>query len=89
MTVDAKGKKVMNNTKKLGSTLMKAFLKEVTEFCDPSSKADWSKKPHQQLIYDTVDGGSSIGLISLNTEQIPREELENFSDISIALPSMV
>ena len=49
MTFDAKGKRIMNNTRQLGSTLMKAFLKEVGEFCDPSSQADWSKKPHQQV----------------------------------------
>ena len=49
MVVDEKGKSMRNNTKKLGSTLMKAFLREVDEFCDPSTQADWSKKPHQQV----------------------------------------
>ena len=37
------------NTTKLGSTLMKAMLKEVEQFCDPSTKEDWSLKAHQQV----------------------------------------
>ena len=47
--VNTKGKKVANDTRHLGSTLMGAFLKEVREFCDPDCQADWSKKPHQQV----------------------------------------
>lgn len=38
-----------NDTKKLGSTLMNAMLKEVSHFCDPSAKEDWSKQAHQQV----------------------------------------
>ena len=37
------------DTTKLGSTLMKAMLKEVEEFCDPSTKENWSLKAHQQV----------------------------------------
>ena len=36
-------------TSKLGSTLMKAMLKEVPQFCDPSTKEDWSLQAHQQV----------------------------------------
>jgi hypothetical protein len=50
MVVNARGRKVSNNTLTLGSTLMKSFLKEVEEFCDPAGLADWSKKPHHQVI---------------------------------------
>ena len=49
MITTAKGKKIPNNTHQLGSTLMKSFLKEVSEFCDPDGQADWSKKPHEQV----------------------------------------
>lgn len=49
MITNSKGKKVANNTHQLGSTLMRSFLKEVEEFCDPDGQADWSKKPHQQV----------------------------------------
>ena len=38
------------NTSKLGSTLLKAMLREVCQFCDPSSKEDWSLQAHQQVI---------------------------------------
>lgn len=38
------------NTLKLGSTLMNAMLKEVPQFCDPSTKEDWSLQAHQQVI---------------------------------------
>ena len=38
------------NTKKLGSTLMQVMLKEVEQFCDPSTKEDWSLRAHQQVI---------------------------------------
>ena len=50
LITNSKGKKVANNTHQLGSTLMKSFLKEVEEFCDPALQADWSKKPHRQVI---------------------------------------
>ena len=39
-----------NDTSKLGSTLMNAMLKEVPQFCDPSTKEDWSLQAHQQVI---------------------------------------
>ena len=54
--INSKGQKVTNNTRHLGSTLMDAFLREVEEFCDPDSQADWSKKPHQQVRMKTGSG---------------------------------
>lgn len=39
------------DTRELGSTLMNAMLKEVTEFCDLSSKENWSLKAHQQVLF--------------------------------------
>ena len=39
-----------SNTKQLGSTLMNAMLKEVPQFCDPSTKGDWSIQAHQQVL---------------------------------------
>ena len=50
LITNSKGKKVANNTHQLGSTLMKSFLKEVEEFCDPALQADWSKNPHRQVM---------------------------------------
>lgn len=50
LIVHFKGKNVGNNTHQLGSTLMKSFLKEVEEFCDPALQADWSKNPHRQVM---------------------------------------
>ena len=38
------------DTRQLGSTLMKAMLKEVPQFCDPSTKEDWSMQAHQQVL---------------------------------------
>ena len=38
-----------SDTRKLGSTLMKAMLKEVNDLCDPAVKKDWSSTTHQQV----------------------------------------
>ena len=38
------------DTRELGSTLLTAMLKEVNEFCDQSSKEDWSRHAHQQVM---------------------------------------
>ena len=42
--------KIVTNTKQLGSTLMRTMLDEVSDFCDPAIKDNWSKKPHQQVM---------------------------------------
>ena len=44
------GMKYTTNTKQLGSTLMNTMLKEVSDFCDPSIKENWSLKAHQQVV---------------------------------------
>ena len=45
----ASGDKIPTNTENLGSTLMHTMLNEVSDFCDPSIKENWSLKPHQQV----------------------------------------
>ena len=42
-------KRTVTDTQKLGSTLMHTMLKEVSDFCDPTIKDNWSLKPHQQV----------------------------------------
>ena len=37
------------DTRQLGSTLMNAMLKEVSRFCDQSTKENWSVEAHQQV----------------------------------------
>ena len=37
------------DTTKLGSTLMKAMLHEVQQYCNQSTKESWSKLTHQQV----------------------------------------
>ena len=46
---DDQGRYTCTNTKQLGSTLMRTMLKEVSDFCDPAIKANWSSQPHQQV----------------------------------------
>ena len=41
--------KAYNDTRELGSTLMETMLKEVSDFCDPIIREDWSLKPHHQV----------------------------------------
>lgn len=41
--------KRVTNTQNLGSTLMHTMLSEVSDFCDPGLKENWSFKPHQQV----------------------------------------
>ena len=43
------GVKTATNTEHLGSTLMHTMLNEVSDFCDPSIKENWSLKAHQQV----------------------------------------
>ena len=38
-----------NDTKQLGSTLMRAMLNEVSDFCDPIIRENWALKPHHQV----------------------------------------
>ena len=47
--VNKHGQRRPTDTRCLGSTLMKTMLKEVSEFCDPALKDNWSQKPHQQV----------------------------------------
>lgn len=43
------GQKRKNDTSQLGSTLMDTMLKEVSDFCDPIIRENWSLKPHHQV----------------------------------------
>ena len=47
---DKQGKKMITDTRQLGSTLMTTMLREVEDFCDPTIKESWSLKPHQQVL---------------------------------------
>ena len=47
--LDEQGQRRANDTRQLGSTLMKTMLNEVKDFCDPDIKDNWSHKPHQQV----------------------------------------
>ena len=47
--VNEHGQKRPTDATSLGSTLMKTMLQEVSEFCDPALKDNWSEKPHQQV----------------------------------------
>ena len=50
VTIDKEsGEKAITRTHKLGSTLMKIMLEEVSNFCDPFMKKNWSEKSHQQV----------------------------------------
>ena len=54
-TIDEQGKRILTNTQRLGSTLMRTMLKEVGDFCDPAIKANWSMQPHQQVSSCVID----------------------------------
>ncbi len=43
------GVRVATNTRHLGSTLMFTMLNEVSDFCDPNIKENWSLEAHQQV----------------------------------------
>ena len=47
--IEEGGVRKKNDTKELGSTLMDTMLKEVSDFCDPIIREDWSLKPHHQV----------------------------------------
>ena len=47
--IDEHGKKVKTDTRQLGSTIMRTMLEEVSDFCDPDRKKNWSSKSHQQV----------------------------------------
>ena len=46
---EKKGKKKMNDTSQLGSTLMETMISEVSDFCDPFIWENWALKPHHQV----------------------------------------
>ena len=46
---DETGKMTPSDISELGSTLMSTMLKEVSDFCDPAIRDNWSLKPHQQV----------------------------------------
>ena len=64
------GSMVTTDTKHLGSTLMTTMLNEVSDFCDPAIKENWSLKPHQQVstrLCTAVSSSHKLIVISLNT----------------------
>ena len=80
-------KKVMTNTKLLGSTLMKIMIFEVNKFCDPSFKEDWEMSEHQQLIYNTSGGGHTIKFLSLHPEKLTQDVRSEFNTLGINIPT--
>ena len=59
---DKFGMKKYTNTENLGSTLVYTMLKEVSDFCDPSIKENWSLKAHQQVIIAIVFAAPTLQL---------------------------
>ena len=53
--MDTQGQQRANDTRQLGSTLMKTMLNEVRDFCDPDIKENWALKQHQQVGYDPFE----------------------------------
>ena len=83
------GQRRKNDTTHLGSTLMDTMFKEVSDFCDPIIRENWSLKPHHQLIYDFKDGGGTFGLMSLHPDEILPEDKEKFRKIGVQIPNMM
>ncbi|CAI8052619.1 E3 ubiquitin-protein ligase rnf213-alpha [Geodia barretti] len=79
--------KEVSNTRQLGSTLMETMLKEAEDFCS-LVKQNWLNEPHQQLIYEIKDGGGSFGLLSLNPDELPSDDVIKFEKIGVQIPSM-
>eukprot|EP00731_Ephydatia_muelleri_P026772 Em0018g872a len=82
---NSQGEQVTTNTRTLGSTLMEAMLKEVSDFCDPAIRENWSINPHQQLIYDM----SSIDLITLHADKLLSAGEDKFTKIGVKVSSMI
>ena len=81
------GKRVITDTRILGSTLIKTMIFEVNQFCDPTCKEDWAKSEHQQLIYNTSGGGHTIKFLSLHPEKLKSDVRADFNSIGINIPS--
>eukprot|EP00731_Ephydatia_muelleri_P026853 Em0018g953a len=82
---NSQGEQVRTDTRTLGSALMEAMLKEVSDFCDPAIKENWSINPHQQLIYDM----SSIDLITLHADKLSAADRTKFTKIGVKVPTMM
>ena len=80
-------KKVITDTRILGSTLMRTMILEVNQFCDPTCKEDWERSEHQQLIYNTTGGGHTIKFLSLHPEKLNSDVRADFNSIGINIPS--
>ena len=80
-------KKVITNTRLLGSTLMKIMIFEVNQFCNPSYKEDWEMSEHQQFIYNTSGGGYTIKYLSLHPERISPDLRVDLNTLGINIPT--
>ena len=47
--IEYQGRRILTDTRRLGSTLMETMLDEVAMFCDPNMKGCWGERPHQQV----------------------------------------
>eukprot|EP00118_Oscarella_pearsei_P023946 m.294339 g.294339 ORF g.294339 m.294339 type:complete len:5643 (+) comp40744_c0_seq7:98-17026(+) len=83
------GKTERTDTKKLGSTLMSAMLREVADMCNPKIKSNWREHAHQQLVYDFKGGSASFQFLSLCPEELEVEEKLKLERMGIKIPSVV
>ena len=84
---------------------MEAMLKEVSDYCDPEIKENWSINPHQQVrgfnqqcdsssftalsFTQLIYDQSSIDLITLHADELSAADRTKFTKIGVKVPTMM
>lgn len=71
------------DTRKFGSVLMKAMLKEVSRFCAPNTNTDLS---YQQLVYDSSGGSTTFHFLSLNPSELKDPDRQELITLGLKVP---
>ena len=73
------------DTSQLGSTLMRAMLTEVADFCSPEIQKNWSCKPHQQVTSYTSIEYCTVSIVDRRAYPLIFDSVINLSTIQLTL----
>lgn len=73
------------DTSQLGSTLMRAMLTEVADFCSPEIQKNWSCKPHQQVTSYTCIEYCTVSIADRRAYPLTFDSVINLSTIQLTL----
>eukprot|EP00117_Sycon_ciliatum_P002930 scpid215/ scgid3933/ E3 ubiquitin-protein ligase RNF213 len=75
-----------SDTSELGSTLMRAMLKETQQFCNPQLSTQFESHSHEQLVYEMKSGCHTVQLLSTQPYKISEEDRVRYAAIGVSIP---